>query len=184
MKKVIIVIACILLVGCGSKEANDITKFKEEYESLNESNVPLQVDHETKLTYLDTKQVVEFLEKKTGIIYFGFPSCPWCRNAIPVLLQVAKEKNMTVYYYDSSNIPAEEEDDFSKVMSILYDHLTENEEGEKTLYVPDIYFLKNGQIVGNHLGTVESQTDPHIALTEEQKEELAKIYTELVEKIK
>ena len=55
---------------------------------------------------------------------------------------------------------------------IALNYLLENDNGEKTLYVPDVYFVKDGKIIGNHLSTVDSQTDPYTPLTEGQIKEL------------
>ena len=35
----------------------------------------------------------------SGVIYFGFPECPWCRNAVSVLLDAASETGIDKIYY-------------------------------------------------------------------------------------
>ena len=85
---------------------------------------------------------------------------------------------------NNNNDNNENNEDYNKLITILNEFLTENENGEKTLYVPDVYFVKDGKIVGNHLGTVDSQTNPMESLTEEQKQELLNIYNDLFNKIK
>ena len=48
-----------------------------------------------------------------------------------------------------------------------------------------VYFnaYKDGNIVGHHLGSAPSQTNPYVALTENQKQELINIYEELISKM-
>ena len=72
----------------------------------------------------------------------------------------------------------------ASLKKILNEYLSEDENGQKVLYVPDVYFIKDGKIVGHHLGTVDSQADPTISLTEEEKNELLDIFNELFEKIR
>lgn len=184
MKKVVIIIMSILLlVGCGK---SDTQKFKEEYEALNgtENLVNMSIDTDVEIIYTNAKKTISILENGTGIIYFGFPSCPWCRNALPVLLEVAKEKNLPIYYMNPSGLRGSNNKKYLKIMAILDEYLQTNEEGKKVLYVPDMYFVKDGKIVGHHLSTVESQKNPTIPLEEEQHQELKTIYEELVGKMK
>ena len=44
--------------------------------------------------------------------------------------------------------------------------------GEKRIYTPLLIFVKNGKIIAHHTDTVDSQTDPYVALNDRQSEEL------------
>lgn len=189
MKKIVVMVLCtLLLVGCGNKvvEKTDAERFKEEYEALNgtQNLVDMHLDADIKIKYVSTQEAVNLLKEGTGIIYFGFPRCPWCRNAVPVLLDVAKENHLEVAYLDPSGLRNSDDELFSQIMGILYEHLQEDENGQKTLYVPDVYFIKEGKIVGHQLGTVESQDNPTVPMTEEQRQELTNIYKGFVDQIK
>lgn len=180
MKKFLIVLSLLFLTAC----SNETSKFKKEYETLNDSSVVVTIDKKATIKYLKVEEVVDFLENKTGIIYFGFPSCPWCRNILPVLIDVAKENNQTIYYFNPKELRGSNDENFARIMTILNDYLNSNAEGEKVLYVPDVYFVKEGVIMAHHLGSVSSQKDPYVTLTLEQKEELKNIYQESLDKIK
>lgn len=189
MKKVLLGLICFLLIGCGTKNTitNDIEKFKEEYESQNEqTEITLTIDIDSSLKYLTVEQANQMLEEQTGILYLGYPTCPWCRNIVPILLEVAKENHMTIFYVNTKEARAnlEQSDQFSKLISLLSEYLNEDESGNKVLYVPDIYFVKNGKIIGHHLGSVESQDNPYIPLTDDQRNELKTIYQEFINQIK
>lgn len=200
MKKILLILSIILLTACNNVEqpvdnddkenkqeenvASETLKFKEEYEALNSSGIVVEVDSNVNIEYLKTSEVIDLLENKTGIIYFGFPSCPWCRNIVPILFDVAKENNQAIYYFNPSGLRGTGDGEFNKIMTLLNDYLETNDEGEKTLYVPDVYFVKDGSIVGHHLGSAPSQTNPYVSLTENQKQELINIYKELINKIK
>lgn len=163
---------------------SDGEKFKAEYEALNNENVNINISKNNPIKYVTLDEVFDIIQNKTGVIYFGFPGCPWCRNMIPVLFEAAKNNNIdTIYYFNPRNVKKSDNDEYNKLKEILNEYLSEDENGQKVLYVPDVYFIKDGKIVGHHLGTVDSQADPTISLTEEEKNELLDIFNELFEKI-
>lgn len=164
---------------------SDGEKFKAEYEALNNENVNINISKNNPIKYVTLDEVFDIIQNKTGVIYFGFPGCPWCRNMIPVLFEAAKNNNIdTIYYFNPRNVKKSDNDEYNKLKKILNEYLSEDENGQKVLYVPDVYFIKDGKIVGHHLGTVDSQEDPTISLTEEEKNELLDIFNELFEKIR
>ena len=184
-KKVLMVIDVLLVLILVSTIAlliyyftrTDASKFKSEYEALNKENVEIKVPKDNPIKYTKVDEIFEILESGTGVIYFGFPGCPWCRNMLPILFQAAQKNNIdTIYYLNPREVSDEEH---SKLIDVLKEYLDVNENGELTLYVPDVYFVKDGQILGHHLGTVDSQTDPYVPLTDEQKEELLQIFDDL-----
>lgn len=190
MKKFLSILSCLVLLviitGCGNnKNSDDALKFKKEYEELNSSSVKMDISENNPIKYATFDEIIDVLTKGTGVVYFGFPGCPWCRNVIPVLFEVAKENDVdTIYYFNPREIRTSGNDAYQQLTTILNDYLEENDEGVKTLYVPDVYFVKDGKIMGNHLSTVDSQSDPYTPLDEEQRAELKNIYQELFDKIK
>lgn len=175
----------IMTFGIYQYLKSDGEKFKAEYEALNNENVNINISKNNPIKYVTLDEVFDIIQNKTGVIYFGFPGCPWCRNMIPVLFEVAKNNNIdTIYYFNPRNVKKSDNDEYNKLKEILNEYLSEDENGQKVLYVPDVYFIKDGKIVGHHLGTVDSQADPTISLTEEEKNELLDIFNELFEKIR
>ena len=63
----------------------------------------------------------------------------------------------------------------------VYDGL--NDENIKRLYVPAVFFLVNGEVVGVNYATVPSQTNPMVPLNKEQYNELKNIYLENIDKV-
>ena len=81
-------------------EQTDALKFEEEYESLTgEKYVKLDIPEDNPIVYADYDKLLEVIDNGTGIIYLGFPACPWCRSALPVLLDAAKENKVETIYY-------------------------------------------------------------------------------------
>ena len=193
----------------------DAIKFKKEYEELNsDSSLELNISKDNPFKYTDYDKLLEVIENGTGIIYLGFPRCPWCRNALPVLIDAAKDNNVETIYYmnilnerdsyvveDEELVYAKDEDGnekkgtegYFKLLDALEDHLTdyvvkfegqEYEVGEKRIYAPSVIFVRDGEILGIHVSTVDSQEDPSKELTEEQYDELYSIYDDYINEVK
>lgn len=110
--KLIIFIGIILLVVFAFsyttfiKKETDSVKFKKEYEALNGDVAykeykyqKLTIDSNNPVVYADYDELVDVIENKTGVIYLGFPNCPWCRTALPVLLDVLEDYKVDKLYY-------------------------------------------------------------------------------------
>ncbi len=204
---IITVVLVILIVITGlyfllNKETDNI-KFKQEYESLNSKKgyLDIEIPKDNNIKYVSFDELMDVLEDGTGIIYFGFPECPWCRNALPVLLEAAKENEIqNVYYFNAKSIRDDKELKDGKIVTNkegtkeyyeLVDRLKDNlgvyegleDDSIKRLYFPTVVFVMGGKVVGTHIGTVDSQKDPSKHLTKKQKQELLNIYNENINKI-
>ena len=179
MKKLLIFL-CLCMLGCSNN--NDIAIFKEEYESLNSENIEVNISLDNEIVYLNTKEVVQFLQEGTGVIYFGIPSDPRSRSVVETLLEVVKDNDLELKYYNPSNFKDEDLDDFAQIIGILSEYLQKNDDGELMLLTPDVYFVNNGKIVGNRFGSVSDFADK--ALTDEQKKELYDSYNQLSQSIR
>lgn len=186
-----LVILLFLVTSFSGKTKGDIYKFKKEYEEYNGTVVQedtkyidVDINISNFVTMLYEENVISTFSNNTGIFYFGFPTCPWCRNVVETLLKVGKKENIDVYYMNPREIRTNNSEVYQQLLKKLSGNLQKNENGEETLYVPDVYFVKKGKIVGHHIGTVKSQTNPYKKLNASQQEELEKIYTNLIKKIK
>ena len=192
----------------------DAKKFKEEYESLNDKEnssgrkyLTINVKEANPVVYKTDAEIAELFDKGTGLVYFGFKSCPWCRSMIETLISSAEDNNLdTVYYVDIGNIKSifkvennklqktkEGTEAYYKILEALDDYLSdykltdngkEYDTKEKRLYAPTVVAFKEGKIEGFHEGVVSSLTDPYAGLDETQKKELKNIFNEMIGKIK
>lgn len=212
MKKnrIIILIGIILVVVIvlsfftvrDNKITDDEKNFAVEYEKFNgktsitsgKEYMKIQIPEKNGIEYVDGEEVIKILSEGTGIIYFGFPECPWCRNMIVPLLEVTIEEEEKVYYYNAYSIRDDKDLDengnivtykegtetYYKILELLGDKAESyeglNDESIKRLYFPTVVFIKNGKIVDMHVSTVESQTDPYKKLSDKQIKELKEIY--------
>ena len=94
---------------------------------------------------------------------------------------VKENKISNFYYVDVHKI---DEDTIKKIKIRLDEYLDNNEEGIKTLYVPDVYFIKDGDIKFHHIANVSGYEDPFTKMTDEQVKELKSIYLEGINLIK
>lgn len=215
MKKIALVMSMILVLLVGCNKETDAEKFKNEYESLNGQNsqngkkyLNVEIEKDNIIKYVSISELLDVIKNETGVIYLGFPECPWCRNAVPALLEAANSTSIETIYYlnmfdvrdklsldNDGNIVTEVEgakgytDLLNALDTILDDYVISDEDGnevktgEKRIYVPLVIFVRDGEIVDYHADTVSSQTDPYVDLTNEEKNELINIYKEKINKI-
>ncbi len=101
---------CLLILtmtSCGNKENTDANKFKNDYEEINnkENSAGLihrevSIDSNNPFVYASGSDIVKLVEdKETFYVYFGSPTCPWCRSVIETAISVANEKKVDKIYY-------------------------------------------------------------------------------------
>lgn len=206
-------IAAILSYITIVDKSSDSIKFKEEYESLNgktsyadNKHSNLEISSNNPIKYSNYDEIINVIKKGSGIIYLGFPECPWCRSALPVLLDAAENNNVETIYYlnikndrdsyvvedgkltyalDDNGNEIKGVDGYFKLLDALDEHLTDYviefeeekyEVGEKRIYAPSVIFVKDGYVSHIQVSTVTTHLNPYKALTEEQYEELYSIY--------
>lgn len=197
-----------------NKVRNDSKRFQEEYESLNGTvresdgaiyqSISIPIDNP--IVYVDTKEALRVMKEEKAIVYIGANWCPWCRNAVPVLLDVAKEKKIEkIYYLDLEEEKSSYEIQDGKLVttqkgsdgyyellkyldSELKEYILTDENGkkydtkEKRIYMPFVIASNQGKITKTHVGTVSlnSNQTKYSELTEEQHQELQGIYSNLI----
>lgn len=127
-----------------STQVKDNVKFKEEYPSITEDNL---------FKYKNIKEATEILKKGNGIIYIGFPECPSCETYAKYINDVATEMELEEIYYfniyvNRKNNTAE----YKSFISLLGDKVSFNDEGEKTITVPALIVVKEGNVLYYHDG--------------------------------
>lgn len=228
-QKVLIIIIGLVLIISGiigflafkdqkENKKTEINKFKEEYESLNGvvndngyTYPTVDIDVNNPIIYSNEDEVLNILKDGTGIIYFGFPTCPWCRNMVSTLVSAAESTNFSKIYYlnvldlrdslsvnDNGEISIDKKGskNYKKILKKLDDILDEYyikdaagnkvDTNEKRLYVPLVIAVSNGKVVSYHANTVDSHVagkNGYAEMTKEQKEELFDIYINMISKL-
>lgn len=180
---------------------------REAYVSLNSKTmdngidyieVDLPKDHVFKEKSQD--EVLQLLDKGTGVIYFSFETCPWCRNSISVIDEVAKTVNLSEVTYvnikelrdtkvlkDNEVITTKEADPFyTKILEYLGDDAPEysglNDPSIKRIPAPFVVVLVDGVVIDTHAGTVDTP-DPLKPLSDVEQNQLKEIYKEMFLKV-
>lgn len=204
-----ILAATLVLGGCTSPGGSGDAAITQEYADLNGHatssgqqyrEVNLMDDHV--FTTLNESEAAEFLRTGTGAIYFGFPECPWCRAAMPVMDEAAKNVDLDQIHYlnvrdirdtrslsDDGTVVIEEPgtDAYADILAELGEFAPEYEglddPTQRRIYVPLVVAVKEGEVVVSHMSTVDSQTDPFVPMTDAQHDELLAIYEGLFDQI-
>ncbi len=172
-----ILVTFLIYKGC-TKEENDNIKFSEEYKSVGEKNV---------FKYRSIDEIINIMEKGTGVVYLGFPECPWCNAYVKYLNEVAQEVGLDkIYYYNILEDRINNTKEYQKIVSILKDNLQNDEEGDPRIYVPNVSFHIEGKVIGNDYETSKDThelKDPSEYWTEEEVKDLKDTLTKYMEEV-
>lgn len=212
---IVIAVCVYCIINNNHVNNSDAIKFRTEYMELNDKInesvgkayplVNVSVDNTVK--YTSPKEATKMLKSGTGLIYFGFNNCSWCRTLVSILTDVAIKKGEKVNYVDITDIRSSfiiEDGKLSKnkkgtkdyynileeLAEYLDDYYLEDEVGnkydteEKRLYAPTLVAVNKGKITGIHVGTVSTQQNGYDKLTNDEIKELEKDIIKLIEKNK
>ena len=184
-KKICILIIALIIIGGAlffiinkNKKETDGEKFAKEYTQIDENNV---------FVYRTSDEVIKMLKHGTGILYLGFPECPWCQTYVKYLNEVAKEVGVDkIYYYNILEDRTNNTEVYQEIVSLLEENLEFDAEGNPRIYVPNVSFHVNGKIIGNDLETAydtKGFEKPEEYWTEEEVKELKIRLTEYMEEV-
>lgn len=172
----------------------------------------VEISDNNPIVYINTQEALDLLKSDKAIIYVGANWCPHCRNSVPVLLDIAKQYDLNkVYYLELDNVKSQYEwrdgaavkikdgtEEYYALLGVLAERLNDymiqddtgntQPTGEKRIYMPYVLAVKDGQVVGDYVGDVdtedyeEGQTkyDP---LTQGQYEKLFNAYSNLFQAV-
>ena len=199
MRKLIVgIVTVFLLVGCSSTATVKESSTEEETKKITiTNNAPLVATEASMSDYkwignevgdfeeTSLKETIRlFDEKGSGVVYYGYVGCPWCERAVVELNKVMLKYDVPAYYVDAAVSP--NHDDYLNLTNNFGDILdTDEETGEKEMYVPFVVGIKNGKVVGYHVALVdgfEIQSEDS-QMSDAQKEELQKIYEDIYLKV-
>lgn len=141
-------------------------------------------------------------------VYFAFDSCPWCKEYISYLNEVAIEcgidkiyyfnpKEIRTYYFDQSMDQIVLNEYFDRLIKIIgvenvsqkilcdidnLEDICDNKKVFSWIYVPILYIFQDGEVLGSYIGPNDHEKVDGILppMNEEQKEELKKNYRSLL----
>lgn len=203
-------ILTIITTACSNDEQAQGSLSSDMSENVFEHNFPSSdlsgYDIEGNHRFFDVTmyEALKLLEDATfdGVLYFGFPACPWCQAAMPLIYQASQETQTDVFYVSRRHEiretknweiwDAEMAEWLDERIEMRWFYLDEN--GEVTeeitdepyrpnIFVPQIIHIRNGQVIDNHRGTfdghsrLDDRTLPE--LTDSEHTMLLEIYTRI-----
>ena len=141
----IAIVYCIYLVINRNKEVTDAVKFRNEYmelnDKMNEDEVYTRViiSENNTVKYITLEKLLTILKSETGLIYIGNSTSTECRNIVETLVDVAIEKNETIYYYNKDlNVEA---------LKIINNYYLEKNGINYNSNIPIVLSVSKGKIV-------------------------------------
>lgn len=184
---IIIILLCFFIVGCSIKiyhnnqqeehkqEMNTLIESYATYNNIEREGEPGNYFQSVNLSdngWVKHITATEAAQLDSGIVFFGYPTCPWCRNALPIVLDtVNASKQPLLYcrldlYRDEYKVTEDNQlelvtpagEGYNELLEALDSYLDEytfvgkNGEvlstGEKRVYAPTVVVYENGMITG------------------------------------
>lgn len=144
---VLLVVVCLVWKRIVNKNSNmpDNIRFSKDYTQVTEDNI---------YKYASKEEVLAAFESEKSVVFFGFPECKWCQAYVKLLNDIAKEYGVSeILYYNIKYDRSKNTKFYIQVQELTKEYLQEDEEGIPRMYVPDVYFIKDGKIIGHNNDT-------------------------------
>ncbi|MCL1991104.1 MAG: hypothetical protein FWG67_09475 [Defluviitaleaceae bacterium] len=176
----------------------------ERHEHASPHNFPVsdmsayEIEGEHRFYDVTMYEALQLIEDPSfdGMLYFGFPTCPWCQAAVPVIHEASQEVGVDIFYVSRRHdLRADEWLEWDELMAWWLYEQTEDmrwiyldETGSETtevtneplrpnIFVPHVVHVRNQTVIDQHRGTFEGHDAPNDpGLTEEAHETLLRIY--------
>lgn len=195
LKVLVAVLSIFLLFGCAKPVENgtnsnkkidvstlNILEFDAEKADMSGYELLTDENHVFKSITLEDS-IRLFDEKGSGVVYYGYRDCPFCQQAAPVINNAARDMGVDIYYVDVTSSEGRSDESYDVLVNHIKDFL-KIEDGEPVFYVPQVFVIKDGVIVGDHLSLVESfDMSKGENMSESQQKELKNIYVDMIKKL-
>lgn len=153
MKKMLGFLFAILLCACGGTPASSSQgEASKAFASLHESYPDMP--QENNFAIMAKEDLKPFIEHGTGILFLGFPECPWCQAYLPMAQEILSDNEAMAKYY---NIYADKKEDrpfYDEVAALIAernktmgDYVFYDNDGRQVIYMPLMLFIDEGEIV-------------------------------------
>ena len=153
MKKILSCILAMLLCACGGTSASSYNV------ETSKASVSLQefypdMPQENKFTIIDKEDLKPFIEHGTGILFLGFPECPWCQVYLPMAQEILSENGAMAKYYNIYTDKKEDRPFYDEIAALIAerndtegDYVFYDNDGKQVIYMPLMLFIDEGEIV-------------------------------------
>ena len=161
MNKKFIAVVSVIIILCGaavglwynrqhtaeqpktpSANVSDSAKFKSEYPRVAANN---------SFVYASDKEVLSIFDSGSGVVFLGFPQCPWCQHLSEYVDRAARAEGIDkIYYLNIRDARANNSEVYQKLVKKLESYLDKDDSGKPRIFVPDVSIVKNGKIIGRY----------------------------------
>lgn len=169
MKKIIIALITICALGVVFYEGYTIAQKQIKNKQTIYSDNTAQFIHKN-----PSDTLTSMTQKKPGIYYYGFPTCPWCLELLPVFDNVLRQQGKKAYVVNTHS------EIYTSADNILLENFFVNHTNQKRLTVPFIVIIKNDKKVTTHIGTVSGHNASESRMNNQQNKNLTEKLDKLV----
>ncbi|MEF9967135.1 MAG: transporter accessory protein [Longicatena sp.] len=201
MKKIIPLCIILLLFGCSAKPAKQNEKKNACDDGENSSCAIVKsadMSAYEGFTSKDNQFVVSTMDdvlktlkdKGNAFVYLGYPKCPWCIDALPIVNEEAKKAGVHIQYVetrDSDKKLLYTDEQKKTLIPYVEPYLNKDdkaEDGSYKLFVPFFFVIKEGKVVSGHIGTVDSHDATKGKMSENEEKEFTKIIEKMLKDYK
>ena len=121
---------------------SDAAKFKSEY---------LRVAADNRFVYASDSEVMRIFDSGSGVVFLGFPQCPWCQRLSEYVDRAARTEGIDkIYYLNIRDARASNSEVYQKLVKKLEPYLDKDDSGKPRIFVPDVSIVKDGKIIGRY----------------------------------
>lgn len=131
--------------GEASQEASDdgsqpeLPPVHTEYAGLDENTV---------FTRSSEEDIISTVREGTGVVFLGFPACPWCQGFAPIANEAAKNAGLKeIKYLDIRESRQQGSEAYLTLVDLLRDYLPVGDDGQPHITVPDMTVLRDGEVL-------------------------------------
>lgn len=200
MRKLWLCMLLVVVCGCSSAETKD-TKKNADNNTVSycddaggtcgfgtEADMSAYEGFDSKDAMFEESDMAHLLSaiesKSTGMFYLGYPSCPWCVEALPILNEVAKEHSQHIAYVRTRDDQKElmyTEEQKKALIDAASSYMQKDTDGNYQIYVPFFVVIKEGKVVDGHVGTVDGHDAHERVMNEDEKSQLKDIFTKMLQ---
>lgn len=167
IKLFLFVVMLFLFIYLGTRDykttISDNLRFSNEYKDISKNNV---------FKYVGEHEVLEILNGKSGILFFGFPSNIWSHYYADYLNEVAIRNGITeIYYYDFKKDRTMNNVTYNNIVLKLKDYLVTTDLENRDLVAPTVVFVKSGSVIyfGDEIAYLKGDITPEDYFNDYQK---------------
>jgi hypothetical protein len=164
----IAIVGALLIYNHFDKKTQEqpvIDKFSSEYNLVTEDHI---------FKYKSIDEIIDILDNKTGVIFFCTPESNWCNKYASIINTTLKENGIEeINYYNIKRDRELNTVKYQKILDKLNPFIFKDDSNNMKLYMPNLTFVRNGEVVANDNETslIASDIEVENYWTQEKQDE-------------